>query len=78
MNRLAKTAWHRKTSKPVTVWMAALVLISLVHWALPNYRWVLIHMFTLGIVTNSISPRNSCTVSCPRKPDRGSYGGLPF
>ena len=54
MNRLAKTAWHRKASKPVTVWMAALVLISLVHWALPNYRWVLIHMFTLGIVTNSI------------------------
>ena len=34
MNRLAKTAWHRKASKPVTVWMAALVLISLVHWAL--------------------------------------------
>ena len=54
MNRLAKTAWHRKASKPVTVWMAALMLISLVHWALPNYRWVLIHMFTLGIVTNSI------------------------
>ena len=54
MNRLAKTAWHRKASKPVTVWMAALVLISLVHWALPNYRWVLIHMFTLGIITNSI------------------------
>lgn len=52
--RMAKNAWHRKASKPVTIWMAALVLISFVHWALPNYRWVLIHMFTLGIITNSI------------------------
>lgn len=34
--------------------MLALIATSLIHWALPNYRWVLIHMFTLGIITNSI------------------------
>lgn len=34
--------------------MLILVGASLIHWAIPDYRWVLIHMFTLGIVTNSI------------------------
>lgn len=53
-HRLRRSAWHRKASKPVTIWMGALVLVSLFHWALPNYRWVLIHMFTLGALTNSI------------------------
>ncbi|QAU51447.1 multicopper oxidase domain-containing protein [Corynebacterium pelargi] len=52
--RFSRAAWHRKASKPVTIWLIALVLISLVHWAIPNYRWLLIHMFTLGALSNSI------------------------
>ncbi|MCS4536493.1 cupredoxin domain-containing protein [Corynebacterium sp. HS2168-gen11] len=46
--------WHRKASKPVTIWMVLLVAVSLIHWAIPDYRWVLIHMFTLGVLTNSV------------------------
>lgn len=50
----SRATWHRKASKPVSFWMLTLIAASLIHWALPNYRWVLIHMFTLGIITNSI------------------------
>ncbi|GAB3947720.1 cupredoxin domain-containing protein [Corynebacterium tapiri] len=49
-----KTSWHRRLSRPVTLWICALVVAGLVHPALPNYRWVLIHTFTLGVLTNSI------------------------
>lgn len=52
--RFSRAAWHRKASKPVSIWLIALVLVSLVHWAIPNYRWLLIHMFTLGALSNSI------------------------
>ncbi|AZA10481.1 multicopper oxidase domain-containing protein [Corynebacterium gerontici] len=52
--RFSRAAWHRKASKPVSLWLIALVLVSLVHWAIPNYRWLLIHMFTLGALSNSI------------------------
>lgn len=52
--RLKRAAWHRKASKPVSVWIGILILFSFIHWMFPNYRWLLIHMFTLGVVTNSI------------------------
>ncbi|MDR7330497.1 cupredoxin domain-containing protein [Corynebacterium guangdongense] len=47
-------SWHRKAARPVTVWMMVFVLAGLTHVAIPEYRWVLIHIFTLGILTNSI------------------------
>ncbi|WP_083912617.1 cupredoxin domain-containing protein [Corynebacterium lubricantis] len=50
----SRKSWHRRASKPVTVWMMIFVLAGLVHLWIPEYRWVLIHIFTLGIVTNSI------------------------
>lgn len=46
--------WHSKASKFVTWWLVLLVIAGLVHPILPNYRWVLIHLFTLGALTNSI------------------------
>lgn len=52
--RPQRATWHRKASKPIYWWMLGLVGFSLVHWAVPDYRWLLIHIFTLGIVTNSI------------------------
>lgn len=52
--RLQRGAWHRKASKPVTIWIGLLLVLSLFHWAIPDYRWLFIHIFTLGIVTNSI------------------------
>lgn len=39
---------------PVTVWMAMFLVAGLTHVLIPNYQWVLIHIFTLGVVTNSI------------------------
>ena len=46
--------WHRKVSRPVTVWMGVFVLVGLVHTLVPEPRWLLIHIFTLGVLTNSI------------------------
>lgn len=46
--------WHSKTSRLITWWLIALVIAGMSHIAIPNYRWTLIHMFTLGAVTNSI------------------------
>lgn len=47
-------AWHRKASRPVSVWMAVFVLAGLAHPWLPNATWLLVHIFTLGILANSI------------------------
>lgn len=49
-----RRTWHRKVSKPVTYWFIALIVAGIIHPVLPEYRWVLIHLFTLGAVTNSI------------------------
>ncbi|QGU08574.1 hypothetical protein COCCU_13375 [Corynebacterium occultum] len=49
-----RRSWHRKASKPVSLWLVSLVVAGLIHPIIPEYRWVLIHIFTLGAVTNSI------------------------
>ncbi|MDU0479722.1 multicopper oxidase domain-containing protein [Staphylococcus chromogenes] len=46
--------WHSRTSRLITWWMIALVIAGMSHIAIPSYRWTLIHMFTLGVITNSI------------------------
>ncbi len=46
--------WHRRAARPVSVWMMVFILAGLTHTVIPEYRWVLIHIFTLGILTNSI------------------------
>jgi len=46
--------WHRIASRPVTVWMLLFLIAGLTHTLIPGYRWVLIHLFTLGVVGNSI------------------------
>ncbi|KAA8721153.1 copper oxidase [Corynebacterium phocae] len=35
-------------------WMLAFIVAGLTHFVIPNYPWVLIHIFTLGVLTNSI------------------------
>ena len=49
-----RRSWHRRASKPVTYWFIALIIAGIIHPILPEYRWVLIHLFTLGAITNSI------------------------
>lgn len=49
-----RKSWHRRAGRPVNIWLSLLLVAGLVHPALPEYRWVLIHLLTLGAVTNSI------------------------
>lgn len=50
----ARASWHRKASRPVLVWFVLLIVLALVHRWVPGSRWLLVHMFVLGMVTNSI------------------------
>lgn len=57
MNKLRqwdRRTWHRRASKPVTIWLALIVITGFIHPYLPNKHWVIIHLFTLGAITNSI------------------------
>ena len=47
-------SWHRRAGLPVRVWMVVLIAIGLAHWAIPESRWLLVHVFTIGLVANSI------------------------
>lgn len=49
-----RRAWHRTATRPVAVWLVGLVVLAFVHRWVPQSRWLLVHMFTLGMVTNSI------------------------
>lgn len=52
--RMRANAWHRRAGRPVQIWLALIVVTGLFHWAIPDHRWLLIHLFTLGALTNSI------------------------
>ena len=47
-------SWHRKAGMPVRWWFAAIIVAALVHPFVTDGRWLLVHLFTLGAVTNSI------------------------
>ena len=54
MDKWSARTWHRRASRPVTIWMMVFIIVGALHTFTPNARWVLIHLFTLGILTNSI------------------------
>lgn len=47
-------SWHRTAGKPVRWWMIALVLVIGFHRWIPDTRWLMVHMVTLGLITTSI------------------------
>ncbi|MCT2272963.1 multicopper oxidase domain-containing protein [Dietzia cinnamea] len=47
-------SWHRRATRPVQLWMIALVVLGVVHRWVPASTWTIIHVFTLGLLTNSI------------------------
>ncbi len=49
-----RASWHRRASKPVSAWMLLLVLAVFAHPWIPQAIWLLVHMVTLGLITNSI------------------------
>ncbi|MGO1598763.1 MAG: multicopper oxidase domain-containing protein [Brachybacterium sp.] len=53
-SRGGRDAWHRRASRPVMWWMAALIVVVLIHQWIPQSRWLLVHMVTLGLITTSI------------------------
>ncbi|WKD60194.1 Copper-containing nitrite reductase precursor [Corynebacterium ciconiae DSM 44920] len=44
----------RQQALPATLWLIALVIISLAHPFIPHNQWILTHTFTLGVLSNSI------------------------
>ncbi|MEJ6013918.1 cupredoxin domain-containing protein [Corynebacterium sp. H127] len=54
MIKSGRKSWHKTASKPVSWWMLALIIAGASHILIPEYRWMLIHMLTLGILSNSI------------------------
>lgn len=49
-----RATWHRKASKPVSIWMFALFAVLMTHRWIPESLWLMVHMVTLGLITNSI------------------------
>ncbi|MFJ3031860.1 multicopper oxidase domain-containing protein [Rothia terrae] len=49
-----RATWHRKASKPVSTWMMALFVVLMTHRWIPSSLWLMVHMITLGLITNSI------------------------
>ena len=47
-------SWHRTAGKPVRWWMIALLLVIGFHRWIPDTRWLMVHMVTLGLITTSI------------------------
>src|SRR5699024_1866120 len=44
----------RRAARPVTWWMAALIVVVLIHQWTPQSRWLMVHMVTLGLITTSV------------------------
>lgn len=52
--RPPRAAWHAVANGVVLAWLALTAVAALVHHELPAPRWLLIHLFLLGAVTNAI------------------------
>lgn len=50
----SRRSWHRTASRPVSIWLTLLIVVGIAaHWV-PQSRWLLVHMVTLGVATTSI------------------------
>ncbi|WP_182906451.1 multicopper oxidase domain-containing protein [Microbispora sp. H13382] len=52
--RRSRASWHARANGVVLAWLALAALATLTHDHLPAPRWLLIHVFLLGAVTNAI------------------------
>ena len=53
-SKTSAKSWHRRASRPVSLWLAAIIILALAHPFVPNNRWMMVHFFTLGALMNSI------------------------
>lgn len=49
-----RSSWHRRAGKPVRFWMLMIIVAAMVHPFVPDGRWLMVHLFTLGAATNSV------------------------
>ncbi|HEY9524125.1 MAG TPA: nitrite reductase, partial [Thermopolyspora sp.] len=49
-----RESWHLRVNAIVVAWLALAVPVALAQGQLPAPRWLLIHVFLLGAVTNAI------------------------
>ncbi|QKW38335.1 multicopper oxidase domain-containing protein [Actinomadura sp. NAK00032] len=52
--RRPRATWHAAANGVVLAWLALTIVAALVRHELPAPRWLLIHLFLLGAVTNAI------------------------
>src|SRR5690606_36356323 len=50
----ARAVWHRRTGALPLAYLAAIVVVGFAHPALPQWRWLAVHLLLLGAVTNAI------------------------
>lgn len=48
-----RRSWHRRAGRPVSIWLGILLIAVVVDRFL-DLRWLLVHIVTLGLLTNSI------------------------
>lgn len=51
---MKRSSWHRRAGAVVLAWLAATVLVALVHRQVPAPLWLMVHLLLLGAVTNAI------------------------
>ena len=49
-----RSRWHLRAGSVVVGWLAALLVVTLVHPFVPASRWLLVHLLVLGAVSNAI------------------------
>ena len=49
-----RSAWHKSVSALVFVWMIAAAAAVTAHRFIPEATWLMVHTFTLGVVTNAL------------------------
>ncbi|GIE54269.1 hypothetical protein Ani05nite_78030 [Amorphoplanes nipponensis] len=52
--RTGRASWHRRAGLLPLAYLAALVVVAMIHPMLPAWRWLAIHLLLLGAVTNAI------------------------
>src|SRR5699024_6541629 len=47
-------SWHQRAGKPVRIWLMVFIVVGLIHTFLPSARWLMVHVFALGALANSV------------------------
>ncbi|WP_420175228.1 multicopper oxidase domain-containing protein [Luteococcus sp. OSA5] len=51
---LKRRDWHTRAALPMVAWMVATILVVTLHRFIPRATWLMVHLVTLGVVSNAI------------------------